>query len=225
MNASVAEGRGAGLRSGSAWRRRVLLAGFAVALGLTGGGVGCDQSEGSGELWGTLRWPECEGFDGDVEMALDFFALEPFGPNSGILRLQQGGRGAELGDGLLFAIYDLDAAQRARGTEIAVTPVDPARSEAGDYLACESPEADQPSWCPLLRAELNFPSRCPRDATTPALQGTLVFTYLGLQDNEQTAGRFDLTVIDRHSGEQLGDLHGRFDFAVRRGHPYRRFSP
>jgi len=192
---------------------------------LSCGAVGCDQSEGSGELWGTLRWPECEGFDGTLEMPLDFFALEPFGAQGAILRLQQGGRGVEQGDGIVFAIYDLDAARDARGTEIPVQAVQPERSAAGDYLRCEAPADEVPDWCPLLRAELNFPRRCPPDATAPALEGALVFTYLGVQDNEQTAGRFDLTVLDRHSGEELGELHGRFDFVVRRGHPYRRFSP
>ena len=204
----------------SDWTRILLLLLLALLLARPG----CSQMEGSGRIWGELDWPACEEMDGPFDMALDFFAIEPFGKREAMVRLQQGGRGPEVSEGMVLSIYDLEEVDRKRGEKLPVMALDLERSALGEYLSCSLDAQSWPSHCPLVRAELNLPRRCPRSATSPALVGEAVFTYLGLGINERVAGGFDLEAVDRRDGARLGELHGHFDFVVRRGHPYQRFA-
>jgi hypothetical protein len=103
-----------------------------------------------------------------------------------------------------------------------VRPLESARIP-GEYRACSGPADSRPSWCPLVRAELYFTKRCPPDATSPDLQGSLVLNYLGFEADDRVAGSFELELADRIGGQSIGSLQGDFDFAVRLGHPYQRF--
>lgn len=202
--------------------RRMLLATLLLAALAALQGAGCNQSEGTGEITGTLNLPECDGVHGEFSMSLDFFALERFGDGL-VLRLQHGGRGMEVDDALLLTIYDVQGVQARRGEELPVTPLDMERKGAGDYVQCAGEADKKPDWCPLLRADLNLPSRCPYDATAPLLEGSAVFTHLGTEPNERVAGSFELTATDARSGGEVGQLSGHFNFLVRQGHPYQRF--
>ncbi len=206
-------------RSGAGQALRCLLLGM-LALGLGA----CNQSEGQGQLWGELDWEDCQELRGPFEMELDFFAFEPFEPDSALLRLQEGGRGAEQADGLMLTVYDLPAVQQLRGEPIAVSPLDPALAAAGEYQVCQGPADQRPAECPLVRAELYLTQRCPPEATNLALSGSVLFSYLGSEPDERVAGSLELDAFDRERGmAAVGHLSGQFEFVVRRGHPYQRF--
>ncbi|MBM4321889.1 MAG: hypothetical protein FJ125_18625 [Deltaproteobacteria bacterium] len=193
-----------------------------LALALPGA-VGCNQLEGSGEIHGTLNLVGCDDVTGGFSMDLDFFAIERFGERGLEVRLQNGGRGLEVSDALLLTLYDVDEVIERRGEELAVKPLDLERKGRGEYVLCAPSSGALPRGCPLVRADLNLPTRCPREVTAPLLQGMVVFTHLGTMANDRVAGSFELEAIAARSQEVIGELIGRFNFIVRQGHPYQRF--
>jgi len=172
---------------------------------------------------GRLDLPGCTGLGDTFAMSFDFFSVEPFAGGGLVIRLQQGGRGLETSEGLMFTLLDFEKLRRRRGEALPVTPLDPAAAAAGELLACATVPSERPAGCPLLRAALNLPEHCPPEATAPALGGVLVFAHLGTGKNDRVAGHFELTVSDPHGSEEWGELTGEFDFFVQQGHPYRRF--
>lgn len=189
------------------WGICVVVGAFAGAACAPDGGrgavVGSLVVPDCGEGGASARWTcpedvapgECEAFD----LGVDFFALDRLG-DLALLRLQHDGRPFARTDALLIEIRDVDV---VTGAPDGVVEVGPDR---------------------LVRAALNLAERCPGGTPSFEVRGRIRFTRFGIRKGATMSGHIEkLVVRDARSREPLGQLHGHFDFTVRRGPPHQRF--
>ncbi len=190
---------------------------WAALLGALFGATGCGEDAGHAHITGFLTVPGCitapagsENCAGDAgpgaavcdtfDLGIDFLTLEREGDQV-IVRLQHGGEDFANEDGLFLHLADLTLPRGRLGEPIAVGPEEP------------------------VRAALALFERCPASPQSFELRGQVTFTEFGVSKGDRVMGNLDeLVVRDARTGALLGRLHGDFDFTVRRGPPYRRFS-
>lgn len=178
--------------------------------------AGCGQESGSGDVTGFLTVPgclsapegawACTGAPADPPEICDSFDLDPhfFTLNSmdgqAVMRLQTSGEDFARGDALALHLADVTAIRGRLGEPL---PVGPEEDVRGTLVLFET--------CPDVNENLE-------------LRGTVTFEAFGAAKGDRVAGTLDeLLVRDGRTGALRGRLHGRFDFTVRRGPPYRRF--
>ncbi len=177
--------------------------------------TGCGDDEGEGRVVGSLVVPACDdGEDRDYtceadvaleacdafQLTFDFFALDRL-DDAVRINLQQGGRPFGLADGLLIQIRDV---RQLRGRIGQSLPIGRTTN---------------------VRAALGVFDRCPDTTQNFELTGSMTFTRFGVESGDRVSGTLDrLEVRDGRAGEVLGFLRGDFDFTVRVGPPYQRFT-
>lgn len=204
-----------GLRSARATLLAALLATLLTPALL----VGCTDYIEEGTLVGSLVVPDCEGGEGArftcldtaledcdaFRLDIDFFALDFLG-DAARLSLQQGGRPFGLADGLTFQIADVRQLRGRLGQSIPV-----------------GPNAN-------VRAALGLFDRCPDTTQNFTLTGAVTFTRFGVERGDRVTGTIDRLEVrdgrptDGSAGPVLGLLRGDFDFILRVGPPYQRFT-
>ncbi len=177
----------------------------------------CDDADADGRIVGALEIPDCndgrplsfscgETFDESCtafNLNSDFYALQVYDDNSATLRIQRGGAGFAVSDGLMF---DIDDVRLIRG-------------------ALEKPLSVGPD--ENIRVGLGLFNLCPDSTQNFAVTGTVNFTNFGLDKGSRIRGELGrLEVRDGRGarpGEFLGFLTGYFDFTVQTGPPYQIF--
>ena len=179
--------------------------------------VCCADVQSSGQVVGTLEIPDCiEGrprifdcggaFDPDCtafDLDADFFAFQVYDDNSAVLRIQRGGAGFAVSDGLLLDIDDVRLLRGALGAPLSIGPRE------------------------NIRAGLGLFNLCPDSTQNFELSGTVNFSHFGLRKGARIRGQFGrIEVRDGRGarpGDFLGVLNGDFDFTVQTGPPYQIF--
>jgi len=207
-------------------------------------GLACNQAEGVARIRCETTadrsgWPGCQdGVDDPLTFEADFFALQRF-EDMVEIRLQQGGRGADLAEGFHLQVLDRDAVVSGclrRSIPLAAPILEEATPER--FPACrEDYPCASPATCPLVRMALHFPRSCP-DTAAPLVAGdppdvpaddatsSVVFTSIGTRPGDTVAGSFDVRIADGRSGVTVGrcrTLDAGFYFVVKEGQPYVRF--
>lgn len=198
-------------------RERVGTARRALAAALLA--TACGAETGSGQVGGYLTVPGCLGSvsavsscaadDADAapspacaafDLGVDFFTVDREGDQV-LVRFQHGGDDFAHSDGLMLHLADATLPRGRLGVPL---PVGPEES---------------------VRAALGLFERCAGSDQSFELRGTVTFEAFGTSKGDRVAGSLDeLLVRDARTGALLGRLTGTFDFTVRRGPPYRRFS-
>ena len=178
--------------------------------------TGCAEVSGKGSVTGWLVVDECgpeaalelrcsEEVNEDCDafdLETDFYALELFDERSGKLRLQRGGAGLHLSDGLVLEFQDVRALRGRLGETLAVGPRQ------------------------TIRAALILGSSCPDSTQSLQLTGRVVVTHFGTEIGDRIAGRIEfLEVRDGRDNltSLIGVIRGYFDFRYRKGTPFEQF--
>lgn len=181
--------------------------------------AGCTDYIEEGTIQGSLVVPDCEDDEevrftcaGDAledcdafRLDIDFFALDFLGDQA-TLSLQEGGRPFGQADGLALQIRDVRQLRGRLGQSIPVGP-------NGN-----------------VRAALGLFDRCPDSTQNFALTGTVTFTRFGVDRGDRVTGTIERLEVrdgraaDGRPGPVLGLLRGDFDFILRVGPPYQRFT-
>lgn len=177
----------------------------------------CDQ--GSGHLEGAwLVVPDCGG-SGRAQR------FEPFARELGVM-------GASEEDGALTLRFAPVGAGWASSDQLVVVleAAETARAEIAREGEVRWPIAEADGRLPIspeVAASVALLSTCPRlTAGLAASSGAATFTSLGRRDGERVRGTLSFDVVDRRTGELLGeDFRADFDFEIAVGQPYRSFSP
>lgn len=199
--------------------------------------AGCQQTEGHASIRCATDndedWPGCPDLARSFAFEADFFALQTFSDTYSI-RLQKGGKGADVSDGFhiqIMAVSEVDAECRLRG--IAVEAPDLEATAPDRFPMCrEGLRCTSPAGCPLVRVVARFPTTCPVTAA-PLVGGdpsgaedapsSISFASLGDRPGDTVSGSFDLRMVDARTGTQAGRcLTGAdgFSFVVKEGQPY-----
>ena len=189
-------------------RARARLACVAVIASLSTGGC---ADAGSAWVRGALWLPGCsEPEDASCRAAptldcapfardFDYVAVDALG-GALTARMQTDGLGASQVDGLVMTVRDVEAAQATLGTPVSIAPGRDVEVALALFATCEES-------APALRVE-----------------GTVIFSGLGVGEGDRVSGRFDLLrVSDARTGEALGALEGAFSFTVHAGSDSQRF--
>lgn len=207
---------------------------------LSTAGPACQQTEGQAvvrcDAEAPAGWPGCPDLSRKFDFKADFFALQRF-DNQYSIRLQRGGKGADISDGFQIQVMSGDEIPdcRLQAIEIETPDLDattPARfPSCRDDIGCRSP-AD----CPLVRMVAHFPKTCPESAPAlvagdpPGFDGedpsSISFAAFGARPGDTVSGAFDVRIADGRTGETAGrcaTLEEGFSFVVKEGQPYDRF--
>jgi hypothetical protein len=191
-------------------RRRLNVDQLANAVLQVSDGIGWYERQGNtdvdlfAQLASTLGKPDyIQNTEEDLEPTILF---QKFLGDAARLSLQEGGRPFGLVDGLTFQIADVRQLRGRLGQSIPV-----------------GPNAN-------VRAALGLFDRCPDTTQNFTLTGAVTFTRFGVERGDRVTGTIDrLEVRDGRptngsAGPVLGLLRGDFDFILRVGPPYQRFT-
>ena len=179
--------------------------------------LACDDAKSEGRIVGTLEIPDCRdgkprgfscGDDFDAEctafdLGADFYAFQVYDDNSATLRIQRGGSGFAVSDGLIMDIDDVRLLRGALEQPLNLGPAD------------------------NIRAGLGLFNLCPDSTQNFELTGTVNFSHFGLEKGDRIRGELGrIEVRDGRGGRPgdfLGVITGYFDFTVQTGPPYQIF--
>ncbi len=196
------------------------------------GMCGCNKTDGFGTMSGSLNFEGCiQSEDGQFSRDFHFMGLEKVNGEIFEIRLQEGGLGLEVSDGVLIQVYEPETVMEQRGTILSVHPHDPQRGIDRGLAGCGAgSDADSGSVgdgndlveCPLIRITPYFYASCPDSLGTSLYAGgTISFSSFGLDRGDRIAGSFLLNFVDGRSGAIIGeDIEGTFSFLINEGQPF-----
>ena len=217
-------------------RTRTVAAGLAL-LALA---FGCQQTEGQAvvrcEAASPDGWPGCSDLEHTFTFEADFFALQRFEDQYNI-RLQRGGKGADVSNGFQIQVMSGDEIPDCRLQAIELETPDHEATSPGQFPSCRDEiGCRSPADCPLVRMVAHFPKTCP--ASAPSLvagdppgdpsdpPSSISFGAFGARPGDRVSGDFDVRIADGRTGETAGRCNtgdDGFSFIVKEGQPYVRF--
>ena len=211
----------------------------------------CNQTEGDAvircEADAEEGWPGCPDLPGVFEFQADFFALRRDG-NVVEIRLQQGGRGADVAEGFQIQVFDAEEiADSCLAHDIPLEVPEIGTLTPERFPLCRADNACTSARdCPLVRMALHFPRTCPARAA-PLVAGspddglpgdpggaeepgsgrsTIRFISFGTGAEGRVTGSFSVGVVDGRTQAPAGrceTMGEGFTFLVKEGQPYVRF--
>ncbi len=201
---------------------------------------GCQQTEGQAVVRCEAEgegWPGCGELARNFKFEADFFSLQRFEDQYSI-RLQQGGKGADVSDGFQIQVMSGSEIPDCRLQAIALEAPDLEETTPARFPSCREDFACRsPADCPLIRMVAHFPRSCPSSA--PALvagddagapgdpPSSFSFIAFGARPGDTVSGKFDVRIANGRTGETAGRCFTQdegFSFVVKEGQPYVRFA-